>query len=520
MKHYFLLLSLLFCFFLSHAQVSKTIDVTTSGTLSSLLTSTEKSTITNLTVTGNIDAQDVRCMRNEITQLAVLDLSQSNIQEYTGSNGTASGTYVYPANEMPVYSFHNSVTGVGKTSLTSISLPQTITSIGEFAFSKCIALNSIAVPDGVTTINDRAFFSCYISNLTLPNTVRSIGAWAFAFNRMTTVTIPNSVISMGAGVFNMCTSLQLVTIGNLVSIVPENGFSGCNELTTVYSLNTTPPSLGDKAFSSCPISSIYVPSASVNTYKSATGWGDGFYEMIFAIPSSNTIDLTVNYSAGGTIKDGLSTVASGSIVSVDEGSAKTFTIVPLAGYMVTGMTYNDADVLDQLVNNQYTTPNVDSDATLNVTIEKIEYKLTIESAENGAVVMLCAYADTPLFQFVPSEGWQLHAVYYNGTDVTSQLVDGKYTVPSINADGVLNVSYVSDTSTLAPTFSSSNIQVYNSSLGIVVSGAPQGETVSLYSINGALLKTEISASNNLVFPAQKGTNYIVKTQHKAFKVIF
>ena len=59
--------------------VSKTINVTTSGTLTTLLTSTEKTTVTDLTLTGNIDARDVKCMRDEMTVLAVLDLSGVSI---------------------------------------------------------------------------------------------------------------------------------------------------------------------------------------------------------------------------------------------------------------------------------------------------------------------------------------------------------------------------------------------------------------------------------------------------------
>lgn len=523
MKHSFLLLALFFCVFLTHAQVSKTIDVTSAGTLTALLTSEEKTTITHLTVTGNINAQDVRCMRNEITNLAVLDLSQTVIQEYTGSNGTASGTVTYPANEMPAYSFFNSVTESSNTSLTSINFPQSMTSVGEYACNKCSELIELQFYNNLKEIKGHAFgYLNKITSLTLPNSLEIIGGSSFWFSSsIVNLVIPNSVTSIGSFAFAGMYNVETITISNNVNELPRSCFSSASKLNTIISLNPIPPSLEAEVFKNCPlIAEIYVPNAAVSSYKIASGWGDGFYDKIFAIPSSSTIDLSVNYNPGGSVKDVSSTVVSGSVVTIDEGSNKTFTIVPLAGYIVSAMTYNSADVLDQLVNNQYTTPNVDSDATLNVTFEKVEYKLSIESAENGAVVMLCAYGATPSFQFTPSAGWKLHTVYYNGVDVTSQIVDGKYTIPAIDADGALNVSYVSDSPTLAPTFSSSNIQVYNSSLGIVVSGVPQGETVSLYGINGALLKTEISGSNNLVFPAQKGTIYIVKTQHKAFKVIF
>src|SRR5450830_1723622 len=83
------------------AQLSKTINVPTAGTLSTLLTSDEKTTVTNLNLTGNIDAQDVKCLRDEMTVLAVLDLSAVSINAYNGSGGTIISSTLYPANEMP-----------------------------------------------------------------------------------------------------------------------------------------------------------------------------------------------------------------------------------------------------------------------------------------------------------------------------------------------------------------------------------------------------------------------------------
>ena len=116
------------------AQVSKTINVTTAGTLSSLLTSTEKTTVTNLTVTGNIDTRDVKCMRGEMTKLSVLDISTVSIKAYSGLGGTSAFSTIYPANEMPEQSFYDNNTSTGKVTLKTIMLPVSIISIGDEAF--------------------------------------------------------------------------------------------------------------------------------------------------------------------------------------------------------------------------------------------------------------------------------------------------------------------------------------------------------------------------------------------------
>ena len=87
------------------AQVSKTVNVTTAGTLSSLASSF-LTTVTNLTLTGNIDARDVVCMRDAMTALAVLDISAVSINAYNGSLGPVNSSVSYPVNEMPQYSFY------------------------------------------------------------------------------------------------------------------------------------------------------------------------------------------------------------------------------------------------------------------------------------------------------------------------------------------------------------------------------------------------------------------------------
>jgi len=85
------------------AQVSKTINVTTAGTLTNLLTSTEKASITNLTVTGNIDARDVKCRRDEVVNLTVLDISATLIVAYSGIDGTSIYGNIVPFSSKFVY---------------------------------------------------------------------------------------------------------------------------------------------------------------------------------------------------------------------------------------------------------------------------------------------------------------------------------------------------------------------------------------------------------------------------------
>jgi len=124
---------LLFAFFLS-AQVFKTIDVETPGTLGLLIVDSLKKSITDLKLSGNIDARDVMFMRDSLDKLANLDLSLVTIQYYIG----------YPANQIPHHSFTSTTNStIGKYSLRSVILPNSATSIGDYAFGGCYYLKSV-----------------------------------------------------------------------------------------------------------------------------------------------------------------------------------------------------------------------------------------------------------------------------------------------------------------------------------------------------------------------------------------
>ena len=120
--------------------------------------------------------------------------------------------------------------------ITELNIPDSVTSIGNYAFIRCTGLTSITIPNSVTSIGDGAFNGCIgLTSITIPNSVTSIGNYAFAYcTGLTSVTIPDSVTSIGGSAFSGCTGLTSVTIPNSVTTIGNYAFSSCDSLIEVY----------------------------------------------------------------------------------------------------------------------------------------------------------------------------------------------------------------------------------------------------------------------------------------------
>ena len=178
-------------------------------------------------------------------------------QDYYGNStySTTSTTYYIPSSLKSV-----TVTG-GKilygafsncTGLTSVTIPDSVTSIGSDAFYNCTGLTSVTIPDSVTSIDSLAFSHCTgLTSITIPDSVTSIGGSAFyGCTGLTSIKIPDSVTSIGGGAFSGCAGLTSVTIPNSVTSIGSSAFSGCTGLTSI-TIPDSVTSIGYRAFYNC-----------------------------------------------------------------------------------------------------------------------------------------------------------------------------------------------------------------------------------------------------------------------------
>ena len=122
------------------------------------------------------------------------------------------------------------------SAFTELTIGNSVTSIGNYAFSNCSSLTSVTIPNSVTSIGNRAFSNCSsLTSVTIPNSVTSIGNYTFyGCSSLTSVTIPNSVTRIGEGAFYNCSSLTSVKIPNSVTSIGESAFTHCKSLKAFY----------------------------------------------------------------------------------------------------------------------------------------------------------------------------------------------------------------------------------------------------------------------------------------------
>ena len=180
----------------------------------------------------------------------------------------------------------NSVTSIGNRafggcdSLQSITIPNSVTKIGNGTFYSCDSLQSVTIPNSVTSIGDEAFYSCdSLQSVTIPNSVTSIGDEAFySCKSLQSVTIPNSVTKIGDYAFSSCESLQSITISNSVTSIGNRAFDGCKSLQNITIPNSV-TSIGDCVFKRCEsLQSITIP-------NSVTKIGDGAFSCCESLQS-------------------------------------------------------------------------------------------------------------------------------------------------------------------------------------------------------------------------------------------
>jgi len=279
----------------------KTVDLTTAGQLSSQISESEKYTITDLTIIGKVNGDDIALIRdmagkdaeNEATagQLQKLDLGGAAIEAggvyYTDMQSATD--YQAEANVVGDYMFRDlnltsvvlpaGTTKIGSrafyndAALTTISGVENVAELGNAAFESCSVLDGVKLnaamteipvalfkrcssldnfefPAGVTKINDEAFYGCKLTKLTLPEGLVSIGTEGLAYLGTTSLALPSTMKELGECSLYACEDLAELTLNEGLETIGD-GALAYNDAIKQYDIPSTVTSIGESAFGNC-----------------------------------------------------------------------------------------------------------------------------------------------------------------------------------------------------------------------------------------------------------------------------
>lgn len=286
-----------------------TYHVAKAGTLSDLIPDEEKTSITEMKVTGNLNGKDITTINRmagnswisyytgfKVGSLRKIDLSEANLIEdmtyYHSSNAGYDGkiksgeigkdmfsrcdsleTIILPNNTIIIRNaffqspsltsiiLPDGVKTIGEkafytSNIKTIELPESLESIEDDAFMWCKQLVSITIPSNVTSIGKGAFYQCNLNSVDIYG-ICSIGDNAFTMSGIETLNIRNGLKNIGKSAFSNCQFTSLVIPGNDLEIIGEYAFNSCNKLDS-FSINSV-KSIGDYAFSGHKISILTIP---------------------------------------------------------------------------------------------------------------------------------------------------------------------------------------------------------------------------------------------------------------------
>ena len=292
----------------------------------------------------------------------------------------------------------------GCSNLKKVSIPNSVTSIGGSAFMRSYNLTQVTIPNSVTSIGSSAFLECYkLKSITIPNSVTSIGNQAFWLCRsLTSINIPNSVTKIGYQTFRECESLTSVTIPNSITSIEQNAFAQCSSLTSV-TIGSAVKSIDTKAFNDCTSLTM------INSLRTVFNDKDEYKGFDVKTQMEATLRIPQGSLAEYQSKDGWKEFWN--IVEVE----------------------NLEDVIDGTITTYDVNANYDANQG-SVTINGVAGTYAIVNANEKVE-----------FKITPVAGYEIDKVIVNNSNVTADVVNGKYTIASATEDITLEVAFKEQT---------------------------------------------------------------------------
>ena len=242
------------------------IDNTTGSLSEKIANPTE---ITLLSITGSISDEDFKFIREKLTSLEVLDLSKTRLTVLPKrALAFYSSMELTDNTSLKKVILPETLTTIGEsafamcTALEHINIPSRVNTLSRWMFEECEKLAiEIKIPDGVTAIPASAFYKSGFSSIQLPNSVTSIGSWAFQYcTNLESINIPTGVSVLSKAMFTYCANLKQVSWHNNITSIEDDVFNQCKKLQPKQlTLPANLTSIGMRAFSTTGLTSVKFP---------------------------------------------------------------------------------------------------------------------------------------------------------------------------------------------------------------------------------------------------------------------
>ena len=192
-----------------------------------------------------------------------------------------------PITQIPRYTFHE------KKLVGELRIPNTVTSIQDYAFNNCTGLTgNLVIPNSVTEIGNEAFYNCKGLNgtLTLSNNLKTIGRSAFynCSGFKGSLTLPNSVTTIGSSAFELCSGFTSLKLSDALSVIPSNAFDRCTSLSGILVIPNSVTEIGNRAFYSTGFNGTLTLSSNLKTIKDYAFYGCSKFTGSLTLPNSVT----------------------------------------------------------------------------------------------------------------------------------------------------------------------------------------------------------------------------------------
>lgn len=395
-------------------------------------------------------------------------------------------------------------------------------------FNGCSALESFTVPEGTLKVLSEAFAGCTsLKEIVLPNSVYEMGQRVFSncFS-LTEVTLPRAIKYIQMGMFSYCKSLKSLTIGEIVKNIAGDAFEGCESLRHLTVRGRTPSSYASSTFSQDILDlfnegELSVPAGSKETYAKAEFWKN-FKQVTEYDPGTlyQAVPLTIWQGGGRVTCNGQVCSEGESMLLVPEGEAFTLTFLPDEGKRVREVEQRHSGGSDYLgknvKDNQLTISTIKGGIW--VFFDVAQANLDIVQNEMGCVRILVDIDKTYGCRIIEEDGWQVHSITYNGEDITNKGGKENYIqTPIVKGDAVVRIALEqSQTGITKP--EQNGMRVLGDAEGIVIKNAKQDEIISVYLLNGQLVRSIRITGSNERIALPSGEIYLIKTETHTIKI--